>query len=162
MRRALAFLEREQRSDGAWVPLWLGNQFAINEENPVYGTSRVLIALNQVQPPSKMVNRAAAWLVAAQNHDGGWGGDRLVSSTIEETSVALAALCGAAGKHAAVAVDRGMAWIVESTGGGNDTSPSPIGFYFARLWYYEHLYPLIFAAEAMARGFGLTQNGSTT
>jgi squalene-hopene/tetraprenyl-beta-curcumene cyclase len=150
-------LQRKQRPDGAWVPLWFGNQFAINEENPVYGTSRVLIALNQVQPRSEMADRAADWLVAAQNHDGGWGGDRMISSTIEETSVAVAALCGASRECAAVAVGRGTAWIVESTRGGDGTSPSPIGFYFAKLWYYERLYPLIFAADAMARGAHVTR-----
>ena len=29
-------------------------------------------------------------------------------------------------------------------------SPSPLGLYFARLWYYEELYPLIFALEGLA------------
>ena len=29
--------------------------------------------------------------------------------------------------------------------------PSPIGFYFAKLWYYERLYPMIFTVSALAR-----------
>jgi hypothetical protein len=28
---------------------------------------------------------------------------------------------------------------------------SPIGLYFAKLWYYERLYPLIFATAALGR-----------
>jgi squalene-hopene/tetraprenyl-beta-curcumene cyclase len=30
-------------------------------------------------------------------------------------------------------------------------TPTPIGLYFARLWYFEELYPLIFAASALGR-----------
>jgi squalene-hopene/tetraprenyl-beta-curcumene cyclase len=141
-RRALAFLERAQRPHGAWVPLWFGNQFAANDENPVYGTSRVLLALRQVQPDSAMAKRAADWLQGVQNRDGGWGGDRGIASSIEETSVAVSAL------------GDGAAWLVEATRNGEDTPPAPIGFYFARLWYYERLYPLIFAADALARASG--------
>jgi squalene-hopene/tetraprenyl-beta-curcumene cyclase len=29
--------------------------------------------------------------------------------------------------------------------------PSPIGFYFAKLWYYERLYPRIFTVAALKR-----------
>ena len=29
--------------------------------------------------------------------------------------------------------------------------PSPIGFYFAKLWYFERLYPLIFTVAALGR-----------
>jgi squalene-hopene/tetraprenyl-beta-curcumene cyclase len=29
--------------------------------------------------------------------------------------------------------------------------PAPIGFYFAKLWYYERLYPLIFTVAALGR-----------
>jgi squalene-hopene/tetraprenyl-beta-curcumene cyclase len=29
------------------------------------------------------------------------------------------------------------------------TPPAPIGLYFARLWYSETLYPLIFAVEGL-------------
>ncbi|MDP6504909.1 MAG: hypothetical protein QF886_14920, partial [Planctomycetota bacterium] len=29
--------------------------------------------------------------------------------------------------------------------------PAPIGFYFAKLWYYEKLYPIIFSIAALTR-----------
>jgi len=45
----------------------------------------------------------------------------------------------------------GVAWLVERTRRGTAFAPSPIGFYFARLWYYEHLYPLVFALSALER-----------
>src|SRR5262249_49127559 len=37
------YLIREQRSDHSWVPLWFGNQHSTEDENGVYGTSRVLL-----------------------------------------------------------------------------------------------------------------------
>src|SRR5205814_5765128 len=45
MRKALHYLDRTQRPEGAWIPLWFGNQHAPDETNAVYGTARVLIAL---------------------------------------------------------------------------------------------------------------------
>src|ERR1043166_8881787 len=34
---------------------------------------------------------------------------------------------------------------------GDWKKPSPIGLYFARLWYYEELYPMIFTVGALGR-----------
>ncbi len=158
--RALAFLERAQRTDGAWVPLWFGNQFAAHDENPVYGTSRVLAALQQAGPASLMMKRAVEWLLAAQNPDGGWGGDRGIASSIEETSLAVAALSGCAGEPASAAVVRAVAWLIERTTHGDETSSSPIGFYFAKLWYYERLYPLIFATDGLVRASRRVSSGN--
>ena len=42
------FLEKQQRTDGSWLPLWFGNQHAKDDVNPVYGTSRVLAAYRDV------------------------------------------------------------------------------------------------------------------
>jgi squalene-hopene/tetraprenyl-beta-curcumene cyclase len=47
------------------------------------------------------------------------------------------------------AVRRGAAWIVERTEEGRTTPAAPIGLYFARLWYSEALYPLIFTVAAI-------------
>src|SRR4029453_11589643 len=44
-QRALAFLAQAQRSDGSWLPLWFGNQHVTDDENPTYGTARVLNAV---------------------------------------------------------------------------------------------------------------------
>ncbi|MCX5682839.1 MAG: squalene--hopene cyclase, partial [Planctomycetota bacterium] len=35
--RAADYLEHPQRPDGAWVPLWFGNQWSPHDENPLYG-----------------------------------------------------------------------------------------------------------------------------
>jgi squalene-hopene/tetraprenyl-beta-curcumene cyclase len=225
--RALAYLERVQRPEGEWVPLWFGNQFADDEENPTYGTSRVLAALaplaairgGQDCPPRStsqgerggqdcpprdgiMVARGIRWLLAAQNWDGGWGGSPAAPSSIEETALAIDALAQFAAPprapssepansplrggspdppradapgalvrggsaeppregitgHDAIsqdalrhAVTRGAAWLMARTEEGTSFDPSPIGLYFARLWYFERLYPIIFTVAALER-----------
>jgi squalene-hopene/tetraprenyl-beta-curcumene cyclase len=149
--RAVGFLECAQRPDGAWTPLWFGNQLARKEENPVYGTARVLLGMRRIRPDSTAVRRAAHWLAASQNEDGGWGGEQGLPSSIEETALAVSALADSTDPSAHHAVLTGVAWITRTTRGGEITPPAPIGLYFARLWYYESLYPLIFALDALRR-----------
>lgn len=148
---AIAFLGRTQRADGAWTPLWFGNQSAPHEENPVYGTARVLLGLQCLQPASTSAERATAWLLSAENDDGGWGGDKGLASSIEETALAVSALAEGSQEAARAAATRGAAWLAGATRCGEVTSPSPIGFYFAKLWYFESLYPMIFAVDALRR-----------
>jgi len=166
MLRALRHLENVQREDGSWVPLWFGNQSAPNQENPVYGTSRALKHLTvrnsgigpmrQMGRIGPMCERAVEWLLSAQNADGGWGGDASVVSSIEETALAVDALAAAHGSCAdpsgvLQAAYRGAQWLITSTDRGTSLPASPIGLYFARLWYFEELYPAIFSLSALAR-----------
>ena len=156
-RKAVEFLERSQRHDGAFVPLWFGNQLATAEENPVFGTSRVLKGLmalregnaSRAQP---VASAACTFLLAAQNEDGGWGGDKGVRSSVEETAVALSGLAAAPvlTEEVRMALQRGGSWLREETDGFHSFKPSPIGLYFAKLWYAEELYPFILVADAMA------------
>ncbi len=155
--RAVRFLERSQGGDGTFVPLWFGNQHAPGEENRLYGTSRVvegLVVAHGVQREriAPMLRRARHWLLDAQNADGSWGGGRQVPGTIEETALALEALVRSTAHDPADAdaVARGMVWLNAATDGGRRFPASPIGLYFARLWYSEELYPLIFTAGAGA------------
>ena len=157
-RRGLRFLGRAQRSDGAWIPLWFGNQHALEDENPTYGTTRVLTAyqiLNLIE--TEAARRGFHWLIRAQGDDGGWGGAPQTPSSVEETALAVDALLGCgdvAGSKQAI--ERGIRWLVERVEDGGFVDTSPIGFYFAKLWYFEQLYPVIFITGALGRALQLT------
>lgn len=148
VEKGFQFLNRAQRSDGSWLPLWFGNQRAPEDENPTYGTSRVLAAYRDCgRRESPEAHRGLDWLEANQNADGGWGGGSDTPSTVEETSLAVEALIegGRCGSNLGL----GLNWLITSVESQEVTRPQPIGFYFAKLWYYEDLYPLIFAVSAL-------------
>jgi len=149
--RAYLYLIKSQKADGSWVPLWFGNQRAPEQANPVYGTSRVLLCAGLCSSPEwkAAVERAKGWLLRAQNPDGGFGGAAGIGSTIEETALAAEGLAAAGG--ADVAVARACRWLAERTSEGTRFEPSPIGLYFAKLWYWDRLYPLIFTVGALER-----------
>jgi squalene-hopene/tetraprenyl-beta-curcumene cyclase len=174
------FLRLSQKPDGAWSPLWFGNQDRRDEDNPVYGTAKVLMAYRDLGlMDSDEARRGAAWLVANQNADGGWGsgvwqmrkaecgvrnggshGTAKLQSSVEETALAVEALLAAVPLNpeprtlnpiAAAVVERGLNWLIERVERGEHRQPAPIGFYFAKLWYYEKLYPLTFTVAALGR-----------
>ncbi|HEY7311988.1 MAG TPA: prenyltransferase/squalene oxidase repeat-containing protein [Gemmataceae bacterium] len=149
--KGLKYLSKTQRPDGSWLPLWFGNQHAPDDENPTYGTARVLAAYRDVEMMnSEPARRGLAWLLAAQNADGGWGGAASTPSSIEETALAVEVLLDAS-PAAEAAVERGLAWLIERIEAGGLHQPTPIGFYFAKLWYFEKLYPIIFSVAALGR-----------
>jgi squalene-hopene/tetraprenyl-beta-curcumene cyclase len=47
------------------------------------------------------------------------------------------------------AVEGGLQWLVAAVESGAHRQSAPVGFYFARLWYYEKVYPLAFAVSAL-------------
>jgi squalene-hopene/tetraprenyl-beta-curcumene cyclase len=164
IRKGLAFLCESQRADGAWTPLWFGNQDEAHEENPTYGTARVVEALSTLEGElaRELCGRGLAWILGAQNADGGWGGAPGLASTVEETGLAAGAVARAAvgivsarTAHPSTMVNgalgKAVRFIAERTDLGRAFPPSPIGFYFARLWYFERLYPIIFATTALGR-----------
>lgn len=149
LARGYAYLLRQQRANGAWVPLWFGNQHALEDENPVYGTARCLLAFppEEATQPDAPPRQGIRFLESVQNDDGGWGGDRGCVSSVEETGLALEALVHMKGDPSRIA--RGARWLSQQVKSGAVTTAAPIGFYFAKLWYFEKLYPLIFATAAL-------------
>ncbi len=190
IRRGLKFLRKSQRADGSWLPLWFGNQDRIEEDNPIYGTAKVLVDVHR-ELGADSICRGIAYLVNSRNPDGGWGGGESVtqfwdshesqkfspnvsrSSTFEETSLAVEALaslwkrlCNHEFEHESSnsldsisclteltrdAILSGTNWLINGVQAGHHRVAWPIGFYFAKLWYHERLYPLIFTTAALTR-----------
>lgn len=142
------YLTKTQRRDGSWLPLWFGNQHHPDDENATYGTARVLAAYRDTQRKQAAEYQSGLkWLLANQNQDGSWSGSKGLPPSIEETSLALEIVISAnSGSHAA---QRGLEWLLDQIDAGTVHQQSPIGFYFAKLWYSERLYPLCFATQAL-------------
>ncbi|NNJ25312.1 prenyltransferase/squalene oxidase repeat-containing protein [Alienimonas chondri] len=146
-----AYLRKQQRPDGSWLPLWFGNQHAPDDINPVYGTARVLAAFADVDrelaADGVHCGKGIDFLLSVQNADGGWGGAKDCPSTVEETALAAEILLRLVPERPEPWA--GVRWLLEKVESGEWTSPSPIGFYFAKLWYHERLYPVIFTVQAL-------------
>ncbi|MCI0746827.1 MAG: hypothetical protein L0Y58_15600 [Verrucomicrobia subdivision 3 bacterium] len=169
IRSAVQFLFKRQTAEGAWTPLWFGNEHAPDEQNLTYGTARVVTALANLAASrphvgwfepyfqralNHMLPAGVAWLIKAQQRDGAWSGGVIGPVSVEETSLALTALATALAHietpaATAGAISRGADWLIDKVERGEWKKPSPIGFYFARLWYYETVYPLIFTMSAL-------------
>ncbi|RPH83136.1 MAG: squalene--hopene cyclase, partial [Planctomycetaceae bacterium] len=68
--RGFHFLEKRQNRDGSWFPLWFGNQDRTDEENPVYGTAKVLLAYADYARFDSICQGGLQYLVTHQNRDG--------------------------------------------------------------------------------------------
>lgn len=171
-QNGLRYVLKHQRPDGSWLPLWFGNQDDAAEDNPIYGTSKVLLALTETRYcrslaiAQEATKRGVQFLLSNQNDDGGWGGGPSVPykipqtvqsleirSSVEETALAIEALLS----HGSTplgdqSIMRGLIWLSEAVDRGYHHISWPIGFYFAKLWYHEKLYPLIFSVSALGSG----------
>jgi squalene-hopene/tetraprenyl-beta-curcumene cyclase len=158
IERGLDYLARQQRDDGSWLPLWFGNQYFPGGENPIYGTARVLLAYRDLGlMETAAARRGVEWLASHTDPGGGWGGGPGGEAagggpSIEETALAVEALVAAPeGPAVNNALEEGLAWLVVAVNQGRHREAAPIGFYFAKLWYYEKLYPLLFALAALGQ-----------
>ena len=156
--KALHYLEKHQREDGSWLPLWFGNQQTNDHTNPVYGTAKVVIYLkdsmdhkwlseNLKQRLKVLIDAGNRYLISVQNEDGSWGGAKNIPGTMEETALAVSSLASAENLKIC---DAGLNWL-DKQYIQNGLKPAPIGLYFASLWYDEKLYPVTTYLEAIAR-----------
>jgi squalene-hopene/tetraprenyl-beta-curcumene cyclase len=116
VERGYQFLRKEQEADGSWFGRW--------GVNHIYGTAAVLPALASLREDMTQgyVRRAADWIVAHQNAEGGWGetcasymDDSLRGrgpSTASQTAWALMALLATASRDYERAIRRGVGFLV--------------------------------------------------
>jgi squalene-hopene/tetraprenyl-beta-curcumene cyclase len=162
VQAAVDYLKRTQLADGSWYGRW--------GMNYIYGTWSVLCALNAagVAHGEPAMRKAAAWLIAIQNEDGGWGEDgssykldyrgyEAAPSTASQTAWALLGLM-ATGDVDAPAVERGIAYLTQQQGSDGfwaEARYTATGF--PRVFYLRyHGYPKFFPLWALARYRNLT------
>ncbi|HKV39995.1 MAG TPA: squalene--hopene cyclase [Blastocatellia bacterium] len=114
--RALRFIRDQQESDGSWFGRW--------GVNHIYGTAAVLPALAALglDTNAAYIRKAADWIVAHQNTDGGWGetpasyvDDQLRGvgeSTASQTAWALMALLVIQTRAYDAAIQRGTEFLL--------------------------------------------------
>jgi squalene-hopene/tetraprenyl-beta-curcumene cyclase len=155
VKRAVEFVKRDQTSDGAWYGRW--------GVNYIYGTSGVLRAMESLGLRDEACcQRAASWLRATQNPDGGWG-ESCASyhhpdqkgkgpSTPSQTAWGLVGLL-AAGDPDEAAVTRAVRYLIdEQQPDGSWAEDAFTGTGFPRVFYLKyHLYRNSFPLYALAR-----------
>ena len=160
VNRGFEFLRQKQHSEGYWLPLWFGNQDFPDDINPCYGTAKVLQAYIDCNLlDTRPAQIGLKWLVDHQNDDDGFGGGPSVqwndvllgSSTVEETALCAEALLGSVDPLHQDGAQRAVDWLDRAVRSDSIGTFNPIGFYFAKLWYHEKLYPLVFSIAALAR-----------
>ncbi len=156
LQRSLAYLLREQETEGCWFGRW--------GVNYIYGTSGVLSALSVIAPEKTRlsIERGAAWLASCQNPDGGWGETcksynnpdlkGLGPSTASQTAWAILGLIDAGkaiGTSAELAILRGVNYLLEtqhSDGTWNEAEFTGTGFpchFYLKYHLYQQYFPLL-------------------
>jgi squalene-hopene/tetraprenyl-beta-curcumene cyclase len=155
--RAIDYLRKTQIADGSWHGRW--------GMNYIYGTWSVLCALNAASfaHEAPEMRKAALWLAAIQNDDGGWGEDgssykldyrgfEKAPSTASQTAWALLGLM-AAGEVDHPAVARGIKYLADHQGADgfwDEARYTATGF--PRVFYLRyHGYAKFFPLWALAR-----------
>ena len=93
-----------------------------------------------------MIDRGCRYLISIQNQDGSWGGGANIAGSIEETALAVIALVRNGFQKECAS---GMNWLAEKTK-SDWLVASPIGLYFASLWYDEEMYSLTAYLECLS------------
>ena len=146
--RMIGWMQQTVQADG-WVPLWFGDQDAPDEQAPVYGTATAIDYLMSAHHPeaTRLAQAQVDFILRTQNTDGGWGGNKGVSSKVAYTSRALAALGHFPGQYEEARA-RGWDYLCQRYKAGTLYDREPIGLYFSRLWYSEQLYASTFLLRA--------------
>ena len=147
--RMTSWLQKAMTKEGSWTPLWFGDQDAADEENAVYGAATIIDYLKRCNTHTALpLTHALRFLLDSQNTDGGWGGNKGVSSKVTLTAKAIGALSHFR-PDTDEAIRRGIDYLYQRYETGTLYDREPIGLYFSRLWYSEELYNITYLISAL-------------
>ena len=155
MKRGVDWLVHNQEEDGSWYGRW-GICY-------IYGTWAAITGLIAagVSPESPTIQKAVNWLLAIQNHDGGWGEScksdlaskyvPLGSSNITQTAWALDALIAVADK-VTPEINAGISYLLETYNKDDWTISYPVGQgmgggFYIHYHSYQYIFPLLALAH---------------
>lgn len=156
VKRAIAYLKKEQEKDGSWFGRW--------GINYIYGTWSALSALNAIGEDMNQpyIRRAVSYLKSFQQKDGGWGEDgatywkervgEVKGSTPSQTAWAILGLM-AAGEVDDPAVEKGVDYLLQAPRDGAKWEENLMtGVGFPRVFYLRYVgYSAYFCTWALAR-----------
>ena len=166
VRRAVAFIKREQEADGSWFGRW--------GVNYIYGTMLVLRGLEAIGMDHRepCIQQAAEWLRMMQNADGGWGETcgsyddpntkGVGPSTASQTAWAVMGLL-AANDTRSDSLQNGMAYLLKTQrrdGSWDEAWYTGTGFprvFYLMYYMYRQYFPLI-ALTAYAKAANASQD----
>ncbi|HYG77429.1 MAG TPA: terpene cyclase/mutase family protein [Planctomycetota bacterium] len=156
VRRAIAFIKKDQCPDGSWFGRW--------GVNYIYGTWQVLRGMKLIGEDMNKgyLRRGVEWFKRIQNPDGGWG-ETIGSyddislkgkgeSTKSQTAWALMGLISAGQAHS-LSVRRGVRYLLDTMtpeGTWEEVPWTGTGFprvFYMKYHYYRHYFPLMALAQ---------------
>ncbi|HEV2372330.1 MAG TPA: prenyltransferase/squalene oxidase repeat-containing protein [Streptosporangiaceae bacterium] len=145
--RALRYLERAQRPDGATPSIWF--------RDDTHGTAKVLEAYAAIgRKRDQVALNARRFLLEQQRPDGAWPVDVVVgaeSGTVEETSWAVFALLAAGEDPWSTPVTEAVEWLLDRQDSDGTWPESPVGLYFDDLCYASDLITHTYTLRALGR-----------
>jgi squalene-hopene/tetraprenyl-beta-curcumene cyclase len=166
--RGVEYLLKTQEKNGSWYGRW-GVDY-------IYGAFLAMRALKLSKSPKApdALQKAARWLVAVQNSDGGWGEsclsyveDSFVSapSTPSQTAWGLLGLLAAGEPSNSDAIRRGLEHLIETQlrdGSWHEDLATGTGFpnvFYLRYTLYRHYFPIL-ALSLARRALGWQSQGA--
>ena len=174
MQRALEFLIAQQNVDGGWG----GGPSVVEKIRSRLGSLSAICGddlVSSIEETALVVEALATTILLKRDHanshqteqngrdSGGLVGVRTISQSaasdygadsggdFKERQMSGESTPVGGNDDALAAIIRGVEFLHQSVEDGRHRVAWPIGFYFAKLWYHERLYPLIFTIGALGK-----------
>ncbi len=140
--RACCSLLEQQNADGGWgggpsVNRWWSSK--LGPQSLVSTMEETAIAIEGLLSVWAAYQRDTIFASGLDQQITSTRRERLENAELSPSELLEAAIIG------------GVEFLIQGVETGRHREPWPIGFYFAKLWYHERLYPVVFAVSALGK-----------